>query len=66
MNKPIVPIWEKIALTIPEAAALSNIGLNKISQLLSDPRCNFVLHIGNKKLVKRKEFIKFLENNIEI
>lgn len=66
MNKPIVPIWEKIALTIPEAAALSNIGLNKISQLLNDPRCNFVLHIGNKKLVKRNEFIKFIENNIEI
>ena len=66
-NKDInVPLWEKIALTIPEASALSNIGLNKIQELACNPRCPFVLYVGKKKLIKRKEFTQFIEDNIEI
>ncbi len=29
-------------------------------------RCPFVLYVGKKKLVKRKEFEKFITDNIEI
>jgi excisionase family DNA binding protein len=65
-NNISVPIWEKITLTIPEAAALSNIGLNKIQEMACNPRCPFVLYVGKKKLIKRKEFTKFIEDNIEI
>lgn len=61
-----VPIWEKINLTIREAAEYSNIGINKIESMLNNPMCSFVLHVGKKRLVKRKEFEKFLEKNIEI
>ena len=61
-----VPIWEKINLTTREAAEYSNIGINRIETMLSNPMCSFVLHVGKKKLVKRKEFERFLENNIEI
>ena len=32
-----VPIPQKLALTIPEAAAYSNIGMNKIAKLLQEP-----------------------------
>lgn len=54
-----IPLWEKANLTIEEAAEFSNIGQNKISALLKSPRCPFVLYVGKKKLVKRKEFERF-------
>lgn len=61
-----VPIQEKVTLTIREAAEYSNIGINKLESLLRSPRCPFVLYVGKKKLVKRKEFEKFIMDNIEI
>ncbi len=64
--KKEIPIWEKCNLTIPEAAIYTGIGQNKISELLKQPRCQFVLYVGKKKLVKRKAFEKFLEDNIEL
>ena len=44
----------------------SNIGINKLECLLRSPRCPFVLYVGKKKLVKRKEFEKFISDNVEI
>lgn len=61
-----IPLWEKANLTIEEAAEFSNIGQNKISELLRKPRCPFVLYVGKKKLVKRKEFERFLEESVEL
>ena len=55
-----VAIENKLALTIREAAAYSNIGQNKIDRLLKAPNYPFVLFVGAKKLVKRKEFEKFI------
>lgn len=56
-----VPIWNKACLTIAEAAEYSNIGINAIEKLLNNPNCNFVLYVGRKRLVKRKEFECFLD-----
>lgn len=64
--KGTVPISEKCALTIEEAAEYSNIGQNKISELLKMPRCGFVLYVGRKKLVKRKEFEDYISKSIEL
>lgn len=61
-----VPIWEKVCLTIKEAAEYSNIGINKIDEMLKNPRCPFVLYVGTKKLVKRKEFEQFISKSLEI
>ena len=61
-----VPIQDKVALTIREAAEYSNIGINKLESLLHSPRCPFVLYVGKKKLVKRKEFEKYISDNVEI
>lgn len=61
-----IPLWEKVNLTIDEAAEYSNIGQNRISEMLRMPRCPFVLYVGKKKLVKRKEFEKFLADSIEL
>ena len=61
-----VPIHLKMTLTIREAAEYSNIGINKIDSLLRMPNCPFVLYVGNKKLVKRKEFEQFISQRVII
>ncbi len=61
-----VPVPQKVTLTIREAAEYSNIGINKISSMLRTPNCPFVLYVGNKKLVKRKEFEKFISDKLVI
>ena len=46
MNQKVnVPIYEKAALTIEEAAEYSNIGQNRLIALLKEPRCTFVLYV---------------------
>jgi len=60
-QKRTIPTENKINLTIQEASEYSNIGINRIEQLLKNPCCKFVLHVGNKRLVKRKQFEEFLE-----
>ncbi len=66
MNYEKVPIYLKTTLTIREAAEYSNVGINKIEELLKKPNCPFVLYVGTKKLVKRKEFEQFLSNKLVI
>ena len=66
MREINVPICEKAALTIEEAAEYSNIGQNRLSELLKQPRCTFVLYVGKKKLVKRREFDQFISHSIQI
>ena len=61
-----VPIHLKLTLTIKEAAEYSNIGINKIDALLRTPNCPFVLYVGNKKLVKRKEFEQYISHELTI
>ena len=61
-----VPIEAKLTLTIREAAEYSNIGINKIDALLRAPNCSFVLFVGTKKLVKRKEFELFISQKLVI
>ena len=55
-----VPIHLKITLTIREAAEYSNIGITKIDSMLKQPNCPFVLYVGTRKLVKRKEFEEYI------
>ena len=61
-----LPIDRKMLLSIREAAEYSNIGINKIDELLKQPNCPFVLYVGTKKLVKRKAFEEFIEGQVAI
>ena len=61
-----VPIWEKSNLTLEEAAAYSNIGVNKLRDITNDDSCKFVLWVGNKRLIKRKFFDLFLAESFSI
>ncbi len=56
-----VPIWEKINISIEEAAEYSNIGINKLYEMTNEPSCPFVLYVGQKKVIKRKEFERYME-----
>ena len=55
-----IPIWEKAYLTLDEAAAYFNIGVNKLRELSEGENCRFVLWVGNKRLLRRKELEKHL------
>ena len=61
-----VPIHLKMTLTTKEAAEYSNIGINKIDRMLRSPNCPFVLFVGTKKLVKRKEFEQYISQRLVI
>lgn len=61
-----VPINLKVTMTIREAVKYSSIGINKIDNLLKQPNCPFVLFVGSRKLVKRKEFEEYIHNKLMI
>ena len=65
-NEERVPIHLKMTLTIKEAAEYSNIGINKIDTMLKQPNCPFVLFVGTRKLVKRREFEEYIRKEIVI
>lgn len=61
-----VPIWKKANLTLEEAAAYSGIGIGKLREITNDENCNFVLWIGNKRLIKRRLFDQFIEESYSL
>ena len=61
-----VPIWEKSNLSLEEAAAYSGIGINKLRDLTRDKNCRFVLWVGNRRLIKRRLFDKYIEQEFSI
>ena len=56
-----VPIWEKSNLTVEEAASYSGIGRDKIKEISNGDNCPFVLWIGTKRLIKRKQFDAYID-----
>lgn len=42
------------------------IGVNKLREISNSPKCPFVIYIGRKRLIRRKEFEKYIGNQIEI
>lgn len=61
-----VPIWQKSNLTLDEASEYFNIGVHKLRELSDDSNCKFVLWVGNKRLIKRVEFEKYINNSFSI
>ena len=55
-----IPVKDKLNLTIKEAVLYSNIGETTIRKLLKEKGCPFLLKIGNRNLMKRKEFENFI------
>lgn len=61
-----VPIWEKTNLTLEEASAYSGIGVNKLREISNENSCPFVLWVGSKRLIKRKQLDKYLDQAFSI
>ena len=61
-----VPVWEKATLTLEEAAAYSNVGVNRLREISDAENCSFVLWVGKKRRSKRKLFEAFLEKSYSI
>jgi excisionase family DNA binding protein len=61
-----VPIWEKSNLSLEEAAAYSGIGINKLREITNEKSCRFVLWVGNKRLIKRRLFDQYIEQEYSI
>ncbi len=59
-------IKDKPTLTIEEAASLYNIGEHKLRELTDSDSCNFVLYVGRKRLIKRKQFDDYLAKSFSI
>lgn len=49
-----VPIWEKSNLSLDEAAAYFNIGVNKLRSLTDSEDSPYVLWVGSRRLIKRR------------
>lgn len=61
-----MPIWEKSNLTLEEASAYSGIGINKLREMTNAKNCQFVLWVGNKRLIKRKLLDDYIEKTYSI
>lgn len=61
-----IPIWEKSNLTLEEAAAYFNIGINKLREISDSDNCSFVLWVGNKRLIKREKLDDYLSKMFSI
>jgi len=57
-----IPIWEKYMLSIDEAAEYFRIGIHKLRNFANDnPDADWLLWSGNRALIKRKKFEKFID-----
>ncbi|GEM_PF-378484 len=62
MNKD-VPVWERFALTIREAAKYFHIGEKTMRRIVAENRdADFVVMLGNRAMIKRVKFEEFLNN----
>lgn len=60
--KTIVPIKDKLLLTIDEASAYSGISESVLRSRLKEGNYDFVVKNGVKTLIKRRLFEKYLES----
>ena len=61
-----VPLWKRMNLTLEEAAAYTGIGTDKLRELSNRESCDFVLWVGTKRLLKRKQLEEFLIKSFSI
>lgn len=65
-KEELVPVCEKYMLTIKEASAYFNIGIKKMRRLAEENIGRFSVFSGNKYLIIRPKFEKFICDSSEI
>ena len=66
MKNKTLSISEKSLLTLEEAAAYFNIGINRIRTMTNGDDCPYVLWIGSKRLIKRKPVEEYLYSSFSL
>ena len=61
-----LPVREKYLLSIRESAAYFNIGIKKMRRLAEDNLGGFAVFSGNRYLINRTKFERFIEQSSEI
>ena len=62
-----VPVWERLCLTIEEASAYSLIGENRLRAIIeNNQHADFILQVGNRTRIKRKEFEAYVSGLVSI
>ena len=64
-----VPISERYLLTVKEGSMYFNIGENKLHRIMNeyiDSEFKFVIQNGNRTMINRKKFEKFLDETTSI
>jgi len=64
-----VPISERYLLTVKEGSMYFNIGENKLHRIVNeymDSDFKFVIQNGNRTMINRKKFEKFLDETTSI
>ena len=62
-SKNITQVWNRYILTIVEAAEYYHIGEKKLRRLVDEhPKADFIIMNGNRVLLKKKQFERFLDD----
>ena len=65
-SEELIPVQEKYALTIQEASEYFSIGIKKMRRLAEDNLGRFAIYSGNRYLIIRTKFEKFMEETSTI
>ena len=65
-KREAVPLWERARLSLEEASAYTGIGVNKLRSMSDEKNCDYLLWVGNKRMLKRKKLDEFLERAYSI
>lgn len=66
MEKDLVPVKDKYTLTVTEAGGYFNIGIKRIRRIIAEHPNQFTINCGNKQLIVRHKFEKFIDETSEI
>ena len=66
MEKELVPIKDRYTLTVTEAGAYFNIGVKRIRRIIAEHPGKLTVNCGNKQLIVRHKFEKFIDETSEI
>lgn len=66
-NMKKVPIWEKYALSLSEAAEYFHIGTRRLRQIIAkDKYAKYLIWNGGRVFFKRKMFEEYLNNEVQL
>lgn len=66
MENVVVAIKDKYTLTVNETAVYFNIGTKRIRRIIAEHPQQFTVNCGNKQLIIRHKFEKFIDETSDI